>query len=737
MIKKFILAILLATNLTISSPVLSAGYVLAQDTTAEQIATSSAKPSTLSPRPETPTQPVRPETPTPPPTPSSPARPASPTHQVVSPSPSTSPSTSPSASSVSPDTKASSGGQNTLGAAGGANANIVTSDATASGFLTNNVNNNSAEGSGGEELENGTSATNEGNGANSNTNGQLSSTNDTNTNLTNNAILDNNFTAVSETGDNNASYSTGNGNVVTGDATTSGTVLNGVNTNAFGATEFTVTGDHVGDIVLMGPNATTGCSTNCGAGGVVVKNVGNGAGSYSLGTVNNTGNTNTNVSNTAGLTTDVNLTAVSGQNDANYNVGNGNITTGDANAAANVLNAVNSNIAAGGMFVINVVGDLVGDIILPVITGNGCATCGGTTMVNNSNNGAGSQNSGSVNTATTDNTTLVNGSDIANNITLNGNTGNNGVDFNNGNNSIDTGNVSLSANVVNVSNVNVAGSDPNAPIWLVFVNNMGEWAGQIFDKPQGQTMVGSDGIQFAQNGDGTVTATNANNGAYSQNDAHINSTNNTNTTMTNNAAITNNIHITGDTGNNNASYNVDGGNIKTGNVNGAVNLLNFVNNNFAGRPVYVAVVNVFGKWVGNVVDKARSNSQEPSHGGTSQSNTVQTVNNGQSTQQVTPSPTLLASALLKKDQGVGSPIIRNTANTNKAGIVLGSTNDLVSSDGDTSTDQGGTVTITASSLQDNSIIYWPFVIFAILLPVLTVSLKALISKRKLARLQVS
>jgi hypothetical protein len=72
--------------------------------------------------------------------------------------------------------------------------------------------------------------------------------------------------------------------------------------------------------------------------------------------------------------------------------------------------------------------------------------------------------------------------------------------------------------------------------------------------------------------------------------------------VNNNAGLNNDVTVKANTGNNSANFNSGDGSINTGDANISLNVLNFVNSNFlATDGGLLAVVNVFGDWLGNLL----------------------------------------------------------------------------------------------------------------------------------------
>lgn len=490
---------------------------------------------------------------------------------------------------------------------------LETGDATNNAGVTNTGNMNSqtlapTNGESAGQVSSGPSVgiANTGNGSGSTNTGAASVGSTTTTNQQNSAQVANNVNQSTVTGQNEASKNTGGDtNLTTGDANTTGTIINNLNTNASGiaVAEFNVEDDQIGDIVL---DFATGCISDCGPGSVNLANSGNGAESTNSANLDVNSENNTFQSNDADIENNLVLVADSGNNDASKNTGGDtSIQTGDANVSANVLTFANNNVAGDIVYtVVNVFGDLIGDIIMPkeyIEAAGGCLECGGGDInLANSGNGAGSDNTLNVDQATADSTFQSNDANIENNLIVDATTAGNSASANtNGDNNIQTGDTNVDANILNVANANVAGG----VWWLVLVNEAGNWVGRIVGSPDGSTMAGSEGTEFTVNDQGEVVAVNSGNGAGSTNNADAN-INETNTTVQENTAnVVNNVNLTANTGKNTANKNTGGDtSIQSGDANVVANIVNFVNNNItAGGKLFVTVVNVFGAWQGNFI----------------------------------------------------------------------------------------------------------------------------------------
>lgn len=501
---------------------------------------------------------------------------------------------------------------------------LKTGNATNSSAGVTSGNANGLRGSSGQAngVAAGASVANAANGAVSNNASVVTNGASVSNDQTNSAKVGNNVNQSSVTGKSSTSFNVGDSTLTTGDANVSGTAVTGVNTNLSNVqiSEFNVVDNQKGDLILS-PEAFAGnCIAGCSGSGLSAANTGNGAKSTNSANATNNLDTTTNQMNNAGVGNNLTLAANSGDNAGSFNTGgNTIINTGDANVSANSLTFANNNLAGNVTFgVINIYGNLEGDIVLPEF-----ASVGPSGSTSNTNNGAASTNTASSNTSDNTNTFQNNDVTIANNVTVDGTTGgNSSSDNTTGNTTINTGKTTTDTNVLNVTNTNIS----DGTWWLVLVNHAGNWVGKLLGAPDGATMAGSSGTEFKTDANGHVTAsngsagspqgpstssgqtesstaTNNGNGAASNNDASVSNSTNTNTTQNNNADIENNLNLSANTGRNKADFNTGGHNtINTGDSNIIANLVNFVNNNISGSGrLVVTVVNVFGSWAGDFV----------------------------------------------------------------------------------------------------------------------------------------
>lgn len=269
--------------------------------------------------------------------------------------------------------------------------------------------------------------------------------------------------------------------------------------------------------------------------------------------------TTVNATTDLGVNNTLNLAAKSGNATVDSNTTAGNATTGSATAMANVVNILNSMIAAQDSFIgtINIYGSLEGDILIaPDFIPQMLA-----------NNG-GSQDDSSMKISKQDTTTIVN------NITAVADSGAATV-FGN----TKAGNATSGDARSNVVIFNVTGHDiVAANSMLVFVNVLGKWVGMIVDAPAGATA--------AMIGNGVT-----NNSKYTP-DLTINSQSN--------LGITNTIAVSAESGDAMVSNNTTAGNAVSGQARAMANVANMTGSqlNLSGW-FGLLFINVQGDWFGD------------------------------------------------------------------------------------------------------------------------------------------
>ena len=218
---------------------------------------------------------------------------------------------------------------------------------------------------------------NDGNGTGSNNNGSATVSDTNTTDQSNSANISNGLTGASVSGQNSASNNVGDSYITTGGATTTGTIITSANTNIDGVSvaEFNIVDDHIGDYIL---DFSAGCVSGCDGFTGLAQNSNNGSNSDNDAIINSDTNNTTNQTNNGTVNNDLYLTANSGDNTASGNTGGDSyITTGGATVVGNVLTFLNNNLSGNVILgVVNIFGDLIGDIILPESAFSACARVG-------------------------------------------------------------------------------------------------------------------------------------------------------------------------------------------------------------------------------------------------------------------------------------------------------------------------------------------------------------------------
>lgn len=368
-----------------------------------------------------------------------------------------------------------------------------------------------------------------------------------------NAAISNHLDSSATSGNATVSGNTSAGSATSGGAMTMATLLNLLQSSwlTSGGSPATFLANIVGNVngdLTINPGATGPGSTN---------------------TLSNTQNNSLNVNNTANgqITNDLNLAATSGNAAVDSNTSAGNATSGNATVIANLINAINSSITSGQSFVgvINILGNLNGDILLPPDFINQLLAA----------NGPGSTNSTTSSTNTTAAIQNTNNQNITNNLTTTANTGNAIVSNNTSAGSATTGQANTTITLLNLTGQNVI--DKNT--LLVFVNVLGHWVGLIVNAPAGTTSAAlGGGVQSASTtSNNTLTANN-----------------------TTNNSITNTITAAATSGDASVTSNTSAGNATSGNAAVGVNLLNMIDSNFdVSGWLGVLFINVLGSWNGS------------------------------------------------------------------------------------------------------------------------------------------
>lgn len=244
---------------------------------------------------------------------------------------------------------------------------------------------------------------------------------------------------------------------------------------------------------------------------------------------------------------------------------------------------------AGG--VVDIFGDLTGNIIIPEETVAYLERRQRELLIEASNaeTGSDSTNAVDVDVTSTDATELTNTADVQNNVTIDAITGQNSATQNTGGSTVATGDVEAVANTVTLANMSVV--DGN--LGLIIVNALNRWLGFLLGSDGAWTPIGHDYSTV-------IAAENSSTGADSTNTVDIDVTETHTTEITNEASITNTLGLAAITGQNQADQNTGNASVSTGDALVNATVVNVVNTNVVGGGFFVAVVNVFGNWLGEL-----------------------------------------------------------------------------------------------------------------------------------------
>lgn len=367
------------------------------------------------------------------------------------------------------------------------------------------------------------------------------------TNINNGTEVDNKLDSDANTGNAGVTKNTAAGDAQSGDANVDATIVNSVHSTVSngensGIAHFTIDlyGDVHGDIVI-GPSALDNATVN----------------------KNTNINSQTNIDNSDSITNDIDLSAKSGDAEVSGNTTAGSAKSGNATAVANLLNLVNTVIAANKSFVgtINIHGNMYGDILMspefiPQLLGSN-ATATETSNL-------------AMATHVNDDKTIVNNVDLA------ATSGTATVKDNSSAGSANTGDAQTNLQILNLTGHEVVAE--NAV--LVFVNVKGKWVGLIMDAP---------GATAAAFGSGVLSNT-------------VNANNTTN--INNKTAITNNVKLSAQSGNATVSSNTSGGDATTGDAYSGACIANIIGSKFILSGFFaVLCINIDEDFYGRVLPR--------------------------------------------------------------------------------------------------------------------------------------
>lgn len=311
-----------------------------------------------------------------------------------------------------------------------------------------------------------------------------------------------------------------------------------------------------------------------GLGGASINGTGTGSNNNISG--NGTNNFNGNNATNATVNNTLNATANSGNAMVIGNTTAGGAQSGDAEDISNVVNLLQSSSdAVGGdavTFVVNIDGDVNGDLLFDPATMGSVQPAGGSlnsnTTINNSTNAS-----------------------INNDIDLSAQSGDASVAKNTTGGDATTGNAKTIANVVNL--INSAVTSGKSFIGVININ--GNLNGDILLPPDLVDQLLAANVPTVNIIADTGTSSN-----NTINDQGGNNT--TNVTNTNNQSITNNVTSDAKTGSASVAGNTTAGGAKTGSAKTSITAFNLTGTNIVGSNSILVFVNVVGKWVGFIVN---------------------------------------------------------------------------------------------------------------------------------------
>ncbi len=454
---------------------------------------------------------------------------------------------------------------------------------------------------------NGIATTNSGTGAGSaNANG-VTATNSNSTGV-NNTANDSTTTGIAgNTGGNAATRNSGSAGVTSGAANIGVTQVKNDNTTTVGGSAGLSTSGHNGDYqgdLTLGFGASTANLSGANGGSVRAINETTGSDSTNSNDITTTTEELVEVQNDGQINNLLDLAAITGQNQASQNTGDARVTTGDANVAATLINLLNTTVINGDIWVTvaDIFGDLNGNILIPELAALAQAARAQQTQIDATNDHTGSDSTNTIDVAVrdTETTTITNDAVIITEINAEAITGQNTATSNTGGSHIVTGDASVTGSNVSVANTTVEGGN-----WGLFiVNALNGWLGFL---------VGDNGQVKALSQEETIReieANNSNTGSSSDNTIAITDEHTRTTTVDNDAAITNEINARAITGQNEASQNTGAGLVDTGNATVQATAVNIANTTVKDGSLFIAVVNVFGDWLGDLFYSGTSLAQQ-------------------------------------------------------------------------------------------------------------------------------
>jgi hypothetical protein len=267
-----------------------------------------------------------------------------------------------------------------------------------------------------------------------------------------------------------------------------------------------------------------------------------------------------NIESNASINNTIDLLATTGSNQINT-AETGVISTGNADAGLNLVNVANTNFIDSNYLLLslNSFKTINGDIVLPSVSGF-FSTPSSSSSLSNLN--------------------IVQSGGTSNNINVNANSGNNGIDALNG--MMYTGDSNSSLNIYNNMGSTLVGGNSIS----ILLKVSGNWLGKLFGLPSENIFVQDGNTRTLEVKDG-LSSVSSNEPVV--NDIHATST----------ANINNDVKVMADTGNNTTAM-TETSLINTGNSRAAANVINIANTNVIGHNWILAIINIFGDFNGNI-----------------------------------------------------------------------------------------------------------------------------------------
>lgn len=281
------------------------------------------------------------------------------------------------------------------------------------------------------------------------------------------------------------------------------------------------------------------------------------------------------IDNLGDLDANVLAQAQTGQNQANNNGENTQVSTGQAMAAANLINLVNLNLINSNIFIglINIFAPFSGNLILP------------------SKEKFLQTNQEQIGLSKNLPSNFQNQAKINSQASSEGDTGQNQLDNNWQNSQVETGNASSIANSLTFVNQNLF----NQNWFYLLFNNLGDFNGQIKNWSSPGSLENSQ-----QNPSNTYEAV-----SQKQTNLDVNDQDQEPSKplwqIDNQANVNAQAQALASTGNNQLNNNLGKTDLKTGSAKAIANILNMVNLNAIANNWFFGIVNVFSNWQGDVV----------------------------------------------------------------------------------------------------------------------------------------